>query len=75
MEAYSHWLTLNPPNTCSMIRTGYAMFLSEYLLLELCLMVELHIILLTFQAHRMEIADATRRTLEEWIRSLELDNR
>ena len=58
-----------------MIRTGYAMFLYEYLLLELRLMVELHIILLTFQAHRMEIVDATRRTLEEWIKSLELENR
>ena len=51
------------------------MFLYEYLLLELRLMVELHIILLTFQAHRMEIVDATRRTLEEWIKSLELENR
>ena len=58
-----------------MIRTGYAMFLYEYPLLELCLMVELHIILLTFQARRMETVDATRRTLEEWIKSLELENR
>ena len=37
----SYWLALNPPNMCSMVRVGYAMFLSEYLLLELCLMVEL----------------------------------
>ena len=32
-------------------------------------------ILLTFQAHRMEAVDATRRTLKERIRSLELENR
>ena len=31
--------------------------------------------MLTFQAHRMETADAARRTLEEKIRSLELENR
>ena len=47
-----------------MIRSGYAMLLFECLWL-----------LLTFQAHRMEIADTTRRALEERIKSLELENR
>ena len=32
-------------------------------------------ILLIFQAHRMETANTTRRALEERIRSLELQNR
>ena len=31
--------------------------------------------MLTFQAYRMETANAARRTLEERIRSLELENR
>ena len=41
LEACSHWLTLNPPNMCSMMRVGYAMLLFECLWLELCLIVEL----------------------------------
>ena len=41
LEACNCWLVLNPPNMCSMMQAGYAMLLSECLLLELCLMVEL----------------------------------
>ena len=36
-----HWLVLNPPNMCLMMRAGYAMLLFECLWLELCLIVEL----------------------------------
>ncbi|KAL0001954.1 hypothetical protein SO802_015735 [Lithocarpus litseifolius] len=41
LEACSHWLILNPLNICSMIPAGYALLLSGYLSLELCLTVEL----------------------------------
>ena len=59
---------------CSMMRAGYAMLLSEYLWLELFLMMKLTLDFTDFQAHRTETADATRRTLKEGIRSLELEN-
>ena len=41
LEAYNRWLVLNLPNMCSIRRAGYAMKLSECLLLGLFLMMEL----------------------------------
>ena len=61
LEAYNHWLALSPPNMCSMIQAGYAMLFFECLRLELCMIV-------------METTNTTRRTLEERIKNLKLEN-
>ena len=41
LEACNHWLALNRPNMCLLMRVGYAMLISECFWLELCLIVEL----------------------------------
>ena len=58
-----------------MILTGYALLLSGYLWLELCLIMSLTLDFADFKAHQMEIANFTRRALEERVKSLELENR
>ena len=74
LKACNRWLVLNLLNMCSMMRAGYAMLLSECLCLNCAWWWDQHSILQTFQAHRMETADATKRTLEERIRGLEVEN-